>query len=159
LIFKGECEAAKACLGRSYSIVSKVVKGAGRGKDLGFPTANLAPVRQLMPPQGVYAVKVREVLTDLNADPSEVAILKYSDWVEGVLNYGYRPTFSEDALNVCGEVHLFDFNQDLYGKTLEVAFIRKIRSEQEFANVNELREQIEVDIDSAKRHLAAEYIS
>ncbi|NOX21170.1 MAG: bifunctional riboflavin kinase/FAD synthetase [Nitrospirae bacterium] len=126
------CEAA-TLLGRPYSIHGRVVKGAGRGgKVLSTPTANISTPNELAPKEGVYAVKV----------------LLEGEIFDGVANIGTNPTFGGKQMSY--EVHIFDLNQDLLGKEIRVYFIDRIRGEKRFSSVEELKQQIQKDIQSAK---------
>ncbi len=137
LIRDGDVEHAARLLGRTYAITGIVVKGDGRGKGLGFPTANIAPKHAIIPSDGVYAVRlfVRDRLYD------------------GIANIGMRPTFNKKVLAI--EVHVFDFNEDVYGEDISLFFIRKIRPEKRFKNAGALIEQIRSDISVAKEILAS----
>jgi riboflavin kinase/FMN adenylyltransferase len=124
---------AKRFLGRDYQICGTVVKGKGRGgKLLGFPTANLEPVDELIPRRGVYAVTVR--VDDKN----------YC----GVTNIGYNPTFGDDILSV--ETHLLDFSENIVGRMIKIRFIQRLRDEMTFSDVKELSDQITQDIEQAR---------
>ncbi|MBI3316721.1 MAG: riboflavin biosynthesis protein RibF [Candidatus Omnitrophica bacterium] len=149
---KGKLRAVEEYLGRSYSVFGSVVKGSGRGRDLGFPTANLDTGDCLLPPEGVYPVRVRalkikrkmisEGLEDFSAEPQGA-------WKEGVLNFGKRPTF-EKAKRSVAEVFLLNWQGDLYGQTLEIVFYPQIREEKAFLNQETLIRQIEQDIEQAR---------
>lgn len=128
---------ATAMLGRDYSIVGEVVKGQQLGRTIGFPTANLALHEELLPPDGVWVVRAQ------CAD---------STW-HGVANLGLRPTV--DGSKRVFEVHLFDTQPDLYGKTLEVTFLHFLRSEQKFAGLDALQQQIHIDACQARDWLSA----
>jgi len=132
LLQKGRVDTAARLLGRAYAIEGAVVEGFHRGAALGFPTANVRSVNDIVPRPGVYAVRV--------------------EWEKrtypGVGNVGYNPTFGNQALSV--EVHLFDFAADLYGATVQVAFIARIRDERKFASVDELAAQIACDAQTAR---------
>jgi riboflavin kinase / FMN adenylyltransferase len=131
----GNVEAAARLLGRSYAVVGKVVRGTGRGRALGFPTANLALDRPLLAGSGVYACEAE------------------LDGVSGhaVVNIGVRPTFGEDRLAV--EAHLLDQSGDLYGRHIRLGFLRRLRDEQRFPSVDALRRQIAADVEAARRLL------
>ena len=135
LLQKGEVEHAAKLLGREYALSGIVLKGDGRGRGLGFPTANIAPRHAIIPSNGVYAVKlfVRD---------------KYYD---GIVNIGMRPTFAANSLAI--EVHIFDFDEDLYGEEVTLYFIRKIRKEKKFQNAEALITQIKEDIGTAREIL------
>ncbi len=127
---RGDVEGASKMLGRYYSLTGKVVRGRGRGKKLGFPTANLSiSSEKLIPAQGVYAVWV----------------YFNSQKIPGAMNIGYNPTFEEKELFV--EVHLLDLNKEweLYNQTLKVEFVKFIRGEKRFSSVEELINQISQD--------------
>ncbi|MCP4092124.1 MAG: bifunctional riboflavin kinase/FAD synthetase [Planctomycetes bacterium] len=132
----GDFAKAGTMLGRPASLLGTVVKGDGRGKGLGFPTANLDLHHELQPPAGVYATMVRLV----GQDPLEL--------LPAVANLGNRPTFEDAGHSI--EVHLLDFEGDLYGKEIEVFFLQKLRSEQAFENATELTEQITQDCQDAR---------
>ena len=139
MIGSGRVETAKELLGRNYSLQGEVIHGRKRGKDLGFPTANLKIEDAMAPATGVYAVN---------------AFLD-SQRKHAVANVGYNPTFGSKELNV--EAHIFEFNEDIYGKTMEIEFVSRIRDEIKFSSVESLTEQIRKDILKAKNIL--EFIS
>lgn len=132
----GNLAQARALLGRSHTVSGRVVHGYHRGRGLGFPTANLALARVVLPPDGVYAVRARVGTV----------------WQPGVANLGFAPTFEEARRSL--EVHLLDFDQPLYGRRLDVAFEARLRGEKKFANVQALVEQIRADVGQARRVLA-----
>ncbi len=134
---QGDLETARRLLGRRPSAFGTVEHGDGRGRGLGFPTANLVPQSPALPPHGVYAV---EVLLDGTVHP-------------GVANLGVRPTFDKRPIAVL-EVHLFDFAQDLYGRELEVAFVERLRPEMKFADTQALQAQIARDTAQARAILS-----
>jgi riboflavin kinase / FMN adenylyltransferase len=136
LLGEGQVERAARLLGRTYAITGIVVKGDGRGKGLGFPTANIAPKHSIIPAGGVYAVRffVREKLYD------------------GIANIGVRPTFDENRLTI--EVYVLDFNEDIYGEEISLYFIGKIREERKFKSPDDLIRQIAADIRTARGMLA-----
>lgn len=124
LIMQGKLELVTKLLNRPYEIYSQVVEGKKRGTQLGFPTANLLASGYVLPPMGVYAVEVN-----------------YKEKkFKGICNIGYRPTFEEKDYLI--EVHLFNFNLNIYHQFIEVAFIKKIRNEQKFANGMFLKQQL-----------------
>lgn len=138
-IKQGQLYKAGIQLGRPVSIMGKVVKGDGRGKLLGYPTANIFPENEVLPPNGVYAVNV---LLDGK---------KY----QGVTNIGIRPSFKEDSLNPLNiETHIFDFNRQIYGKEIILEFIQNIRKEKIFKGSSELSSQITKDILKVKKILS-----
>lgn len=155
LIRKGKLRKAESYIGRPYTILGTTVKGRRLGRKLGFPTANLDPHNEALPPKGVYVVKVREVL--LRKRPIHGGIgfkLRYKsdDFLHGLMNLGRRPTVV-NAKTIMPEIFLFDFKGDLYGKVLEVYILKKLRDEQQFSNISHLREQIKKDIQKALRYL------
>jgi riboflavin kinase / FMN adenylyltransferase len=135
----GDLERAAHGLGRPYALGGRVVQGAARGRGLGFPTINLAPPspRKLLPPQGVYAVRVQ---TPGGAHG-------------GMLNLGPRPTFGDPSAGI--EAHLFDTSGDWYGAWVRVDFIARLRDTQKFASAAALVEQLRRDEDDARRVLSA----
>jgi riboflavin kinase/FMN adenylyltransferase len=134
----GDFETARRCLGREYAILGTVTRGAQLGRKLGFPTANLRAHNEQFPPDGVYAVRV------------EVEGRQFA----GVANIGFRPTVSKTAGRLL-EVHVFDFDEDLYGRDVEVTFVRLLREERKFDSLDALREQIVRDANEARSWLSA----
>ena len=132
-------KAAAQILSRPFEIEGTVEKGDARGRQIGFPTANVALGDFLRPAQGVYAVKV-----GIESGPETV-------WHNGVANLGSRPTF--DGKSVLLEAHLFDFDGDLYGQTLRVALIDYVRAEKKFDGIDSLKAQITADSGRAKEIL------
>lgn len=138
-LLQGDLQAANRMLGRSYRLIGEVVTGQQLGRTIGFPTANLQlPTYKLVPRQGVYGVRVSGVESS--------AIL-------GVMNIGNRPTVN--GLSQTIEVHLLDWQGDLYGKTLTVELEEFIRPEQKFASLDDLKAQIKADCETARTMLAA----
>lgn len=135
---EGRFPEAARFLGRSFSIHGKVMHGRGVGFRLGAPTANLRLCEQMLPPLGVYAVWVR----------------LEGRGVWGLLNLGTRPTFSPRRKRVVAEVHLLDFRGNLYGKKLEVIFLRKIRNERVFPTPGTLGLQIRKDEETLRDWIA-----
>src|SRR6266581_6504056 len=133
----GDLRKAAEMLGRAYTILGTVVRGDDLGKKIGFPTANLSAHNEQFPPNGVYFA---EAMLDGVIYP-------------GVLNLGYRPTVSSEKDRVL-EIHLFDFDRDIYGSDLEVRFVRYLRPEKKFESVDMLARQIALDVKQA-RDLAA----
>jgi riboflavin kinase/FMN adenylyltransferase len=145
LVNHGRLSDARRLLGRSYSVTGKVVDGDHRGRELGFPTANLefaSPVA--LPPDGVYAVRVGWGGTD----PEHPA-----NRAEGVASLGVRPTFGGGARLL--EAYLFDFDGDLYGEQLRVEFVRRLRGEKKFGSAKALIAQMNRDAERAKKMLAS----
>jgi riboflavin kinase/FMN adenylyltransferase len=135
LITGGNVEDAAKLLGRMYTIEGEVIHGSHRGQTLGFPTANLKIVNELIPAHGVYAVL------------AEVE----NKTIKGVASIGIRPTF--DAGPVSIEVYLFEFHKGLYGKEMEVSFVRHLRGEKKFPDAGALVEQIRKDVLDAQAAL------
>jgi riboflavin kinase/FMN adenylyltransferase len=143
----GDLSAAQRMLGRPVSVLGTVVPGDGRGHKLGFPTANLDPHHELHPPPGVYAGRARVLPRDEGAG----AGVEYG----AVANIGFRPTVAAPRLEApCLEVHLFDFDGDLYGRVLELSFLARLRGEQRFPGLEELKAQIGRDAEAARELLA-----
>ena len=137
LVMDGKMEQAEKMLGRNYQIRGKVVTGRDRGgKLLGIPTANINLHDELCPKTGIYAVTV------------ECEDIQY----RGVANIGYSPTFEDHEFTV--EVHILDFNENIYGKKIRVNFIKRIRDEIKFETIDALIDQIKNDIDAAREILA-----
>lgn len=130
-ISAGDVECAAECLGRPYSLSGMVVHGEAKGRTIGFPTANIVPADadKLIPDGGVYAVLV-------SLDDS-------STMLNGMMNIGSRPTFDGKMQTL--EVHIFDFDGDIYKHSLRVFFIKKIRNERCFSSPDELAKQLETD--------------
>ena len=135
LIMTGNVAEANRMLGRNFIILGKVIHGHARGKNLGFPTANLEITSDLYPKKGVYAVTV--TVNDKT--------------YQGVMNIGTNPTFGDEEFAV--EVFLFNYEDDLYEKELRVAVVEKIRDEQTFPTPDALVQQIEKDVQKAKKIL------
>ncbi len=140
LLADGRVAEARASLGRPYALRAAVVRGEGRGAGIGFPTANLRPVsaEKVVPRGGVYRVSV-----DVDGTANH-----------GMLNIGTRPTFGTDGPVVI-EAHLFDYAGDLYGRSVRIEFLGRIRDEKKFLNVDELTAQLERDRDECLRQFAA----
>ena len=149
-IREGKLLEVQSYLGSQFSIFASVVRGSGRGKALGFPTANLQPHSEALPPNGVYPVKLRENIYHLhpgrNPNQFYYEAEAPSEWRQGVLNYGIRPTFQGESPQPIAEVHLFDYSRELYGKTVEVSFYPRLREERFFGRERELAEQIKKEI-------------
>ena len=130
----GELERAAEMLGREYTIVGTVERGAQLGRKLGFPTANLSAHSEQFPPNGVYAAEAK--LDGVS--------------FRGVANLGVRPTVSGEKPQRLLELHLFDLQEDIYGAEVEVRFGRYLRAEKKFENVEDLAAQIARDVEQAK---------
>ena len=142
ILNEGNVRLASKLLGRYYFINGVVVKGSGRGKELGIPTANIEPIslRKLMPNNGVYVVRV-------TIDRKHYF---------GLMNIGYRPTFELDSERVA-EVNIFDFDEEIYFKHIKVEFIDRLRDEMKFPTPRELVEQIERDKKDAVKLIEKEF--
>lgn len=131
----GEVAAARRCLGAPFMVEGTVVKGEQRGRELGFPTANIVPDERLVVPgHGVYAA--------------------FANGLPAAVNVGVRPTF-ESELGLLVETYLIDRDEDLYGKTLRVAFVEKLRGEERFESAGELVEQMRRDVEDAREVCAS----
>ncbi|MFA5090131.1 MAG: riboflavin biosynthesis protein RibF [Candidatus Omnitrophota bacterium] len=147
LIKKGDLIRAQEMLLRRVSVLGTVIRGASLAKSLGFPTANINPHHEVLPPKGVYAVKV---------------VLKKNK-LRGICYIGVRPTLKaaqttdkiDGSRQIHVEVHIFDFHGDIYGKDVEISFISKIREEKKFSCVHELSLQVKKDILSARQTLSS----
>ena len=132
----GKFELANKDLERNFSVAGKVIKGDQRGRTIGIPTANLEyPLNTIIIPYGVYAVET---------------IIEGNTYF-GIVNFGIRPTFNKDKPIV--EAYLFDFDNDIYDKDIEILFHKQIRQEKKFNDIKELLNQINIDIAEAKKIL------
>ena len=138
-ISRGKLSRAAAMLAGNVSVFGTVVGGRAVGRMLGFPTANIDPHHEVLPPPGIYAVRA--------------SVGK--EWRPAVCYIGTRPTFADGKGALVVEVHLFDFAADLYGKHMEVRFIAKIRGGKKFPTPGALAAQIKKDIAKAKKILSA----
>ena len=143
LLVEARVEEASRMLGRPYSIRGSIVQGEGRGRTLGFSTANLQPENEVLPASGVYAGRLR-FLDD--------GVPGRGEDLPAVMNVGHRPTFG-DTNGVQAEAHLIDFDGDVYGRRVELLFFSRLRSEKRFPGVEALREQIASDVVEARRLL------
>lgn len=138
----GDVELAARLLGRHYLVEGLIVPGAGRGHDVGFPTANLDSwAEQLLPASGVYACR---------------AVIREQVW-PAVVNIGVRPTFDHDHAMTL-EAHLLDFTGDIYGEGMSLSFVKRLRGEQRFSSVDQLREQIQRDVIEVRENLIGEIV-
>ena len=135
LLQDGKLDKANKFLDREWSIIGKVIKGRQMGKKIGFPTANIDIKDYIVAKPGVYAVKVK------NQNKTK--------FMKGIANLGYRPTFNQKKILL--EVHLFNFDKNLYNKYLTVNFVKFIRKEKKFKNIGQLKKQIKTDLFKAKK--------
>lgn len=133
LLSEGKINLARRMLGRPYGIEGQIIHGAERGRTIGFPTANLHPHNRVIPKFGVYAT----------------ATLIEGVWRRSITNVGVRPTF-ENEVEPSVETFVLDFDGDLYGNVLRIRFLHHIRDERKFSGIEELKGQINKDVDRAK---------
>lgn len=140
MVAAGDVAEVRACLGRPYSVRGTVVEGERKGRELGFPTANLQVLgaNKLLPAEGVYAAR---------------AELRTGSWA-GAVHLGPRPVFDGFAPTL--EVHLLDFDRDIYGEEVHLHFLDRLRAIEPFTTVDALVEQIQADVDETRALLAAE---
>jgi riboflavin kinase/FMN adenylyltransferase len=129
LITEGKLYAAKQFLGREFSTMGRVVKGDGRGRALGFPTVNIRPQNAVIPPVGVYAVRV----------------VIHDERYHGMANIGRRPSFKKKGSKTIIEAHIFDFHKTLYSQEIIIEFVQKIRNEKIFHSKEKLIAQLKRD--------------
>jgi riboflavin kinase/FMN adenylyltransferase len=144
LIQRGKIKEASRCLAFPFSILGRVIRGEGLGTNLGFPTANLDIDNEIIPPFGVYMVKV-----------------KFSNTIFPALCYiGNKPTFGRskrESRKISFEIHLLDFKGSLYNRILEVEFIKRLRSQKKFSNSQELVQRIKQDILKARHFFSSKF--
>src|SRR5690349_6101567 len=134
LVAEGRVDEAGALLGHHYAIDGTVVEGAKRGREIGFPTANLSTENELIPPNGVYAT----------------AVTINGEVLPSVTNVGQRPTFGDSPITTI-ETHIMNKSFDLYGQRLRLAFVQRLRDERKFPDLEALQEQISADVRRAGR--------
>ena len=137
LLQQGRVNLARRMLGRPYGVEGRVTRGAERGVTLGFPTANLHPQNRVIPRNGVYVT----------------ATLIEGQWRRSVTNVGTRPTF-ESAAATSVETFVMNFSGDLYGDVVRVRFLYRLRDEQKFESVDQLRKQISTDVGRAESYFS-----
>lgn len=146
-IATGNMEYVIKLMGRPYSVTGKVAKGKQLGRSIGIPTANILPKKgKLYPPAGVYATRIRIMDACMGASYDSFRIYR------GITNIGDNPTVNQDG-NITIETNIFDFDSDIYGKTIKIEFISFIRAERKFADVDELKNQMNKDIELAQKIL------
>lgn len=138
-LFSGEVDTAHSYLGRDYSIKGFVIKGKNIGNSIGYPTANInVPQKwKLIPGDGTYAVRIKI----------------RQDFYSGMMNIGYRPTVNGKDRSI--EVHIFDFDSNIYDQEIEIFFSKELRKERKFNNLDELRHQLSMDEKNARKILNA----
>ena len=134
-IRSGDLDSASQMLGRAYSLVGKIIESEKMGRQLGFPTANLEVSGLVLPPNGVYAAHAEVGGKNLRA----------------AVNIGVRPTMKNSTPQLHVEAHLLDFSGELYGQEMELTFVEKLRDEQKFPSPEALKQQIQKDIEEAKK--------
>lgn len=140
---RNDLEAVRAMLGRPYSILGLVVRGEGRGRALGYPTANLELQQELIPPGGVYVARARVA----------------ASWLQALVSIGDKPTFrsASRAVQPAVEVHLVDYcGGELYGTRMEVEFLARLRAQEKFTDPRDLAARIGDDVDRARRYFAGD---
>ena len=137
-LLNGDIEKAKEFLGRNYCISGSVIKGEQRGREIGFPTANVNTAFEFLPMNGVYVTYIH-----LGAQK-----------LQGITNIGYRPTFGKKDLLI--EAHIFNFDKSIYNENIIIEFVSRIRSEKKFDSVEELIENIKKDVEHARSRFKIE---
>ncbi len=137
---EGDCQAATELLGRPYQLHGKVISGQKLGRELGYPTANIQVGMSKLALDGVFAVKVEFEGRE----------------IEGAASVGYKPTI-EGQNDLAVEVFLFDFNEDIYGKNLTVKFLYKLRGQEKFADLEQLKRQIDNDVQKVKSYFEEQF--
>jgi riboflavin kinase/FMN adenylyltransferase len=143
LLAEGKVNLARRMLGRPYGVEGRVVRGAERGRTLGFPTANLRPENRVIPRGGVYVA----------------ATLIEGVWRRSITNIGTRPTFENDSTQSSVETYVMNWTGDLYGDVVRVRFLHRLRNERKFASIDELKQQIAHDRDRASAYFARSGVS
>tara|TARA_B100000475_G_scaffold172720_1_gene135418 strand:- start:809 stop:1732 length:924 start_codon:yes stop_codon:yes gene_type:complete len=133
-LINGKIDDAKQMLGRKFSIEGPVVKGDGKGREIGFPTANIDTKNLILPPNGVYAS-----YTKFNGKTHK-----------SLLNIGVRPTIIKPNPSIQVEAHILKFNENIYDQVIDIELIEKLRNEMKFESIEELKKQISCDIENAK---------
>jgi riboflavin kinase/FMN adenylyltransferase len=152
-VLEGRVEGAEVLLGRPFEVTGVVTRGAGRGRGIGFPTANLVPDAELLPQPGIYAARARILPVTREgaggpsgaASPPERVEEAAGDSWACALSIGANPTFVADG-GITVEAHLLDFDGDLYGRRLRVEFVQRLRDEHRFDSVEALVSQIRADV-------------
>ncbi|MBS2025747.1 MAG: bifunctional riboflavin kinase/FAD synthetase [Deltaproteobacteria bacterium] len=151
LVLEGKVDLAQPLLGRAFDVTGEVVKGAGRGRTLGWPTANVRTSNELMPALGVYATQFS--IGETSADGT----VTFGPPHLGAANLGLNPTFTQPgSQQVSLEVFVLDFAGDLYGKTVRVEFVKRLRAERKFPGLDALRAQITADVEQVRALLGGD---
>lgn len=137
-LIEGNLNKSERFLGYPYELYGKVVRGAARGKDLGYPTANIEPANQVIPQIGIYIT----------------AILLDNKLFNSVTSIGVRPTFKDKNPSTVIETFIFDFNKDIYGKPVILKFLKRIRDEERFNSIEELKRAISKDVKTAQEYFS-----
>lgn len=137
---EGDVAAAARYLGRYFYLEGLIERGAGRGRTIGIPTANLQVHAETLPKIGVYAVRV-ELQSDPRKEPRKL---------EGVCNIGRNPTFNFEDAPLSVECHIFNFSEDIYGSPMKLEFVERLREEMKFSSAAELVTQIKTDIENGR---------
>jgi riboflavin kinase/FMN adenylyltransferase len=143
LLAEGRVNLARRMLGRPYGVEGRVVRGAERGRTLGFPTANLRPENRVIPRGGVYVT----------------ATLIEGAWRRSITNIGTRPTFENDSAPVSVETYVMNWTGDLYNDVVRVRFLHRLRNERKFASIDELKQQIARDLERASEYFERSGVS
>ena len=145
---RGNIDEATAMLGRPFSVLGTVEHGEGIGRQLGYPTANLDAHHEVLPPFGIYAA--RALICRAGEAPEREAQL-----LDGVVSFGVRPTIeTKGKPKPVFELHILDHEQDLYGMDIEIFFVSRLRDEEKFASIDQLKSQIAHDVEDSRRILA-----
>jgi riboflavin kinase/FMN adenylyltransferase len=143
----GDFTTVSSLLGRPYTVTSPVLHGKKIGRTIGHPTINMRlPADKIKPPLGVYSC-----IADFTDNDGRYIVKR------GVCNLGYRPTVNDDESDITLETYLFDFSDDIYGKTVTVYLIEMLRHEQRFSSLDELMLHIEEDVVTARKSLRKYY--
>ena len=158
LLLDGRAAEAAEMLGRPYRIRGTVVRGAGRGSKLGFPTANIAQVDTLLPPDGIYAGKAWVPLEKVSGafcgnGPKGAAQQRCLTPFPAAISLGTNPTFNEQAMKV--EAYLLDYDDDLYDRPLQIDFVTRLRDTVKFKSAEELIGQMVLDVEETRKGLRA----
>jgi riboflavin kinase/FMN adenylyltransferase len=145
LLAEGNVEEAALLLGRPFCARGDVIEGDRRGRTIGFPTANLAPVTEILPAPGVYFGHLRCLDSAAAGEGQSLPV---------VTNVGFRPTF-RDGRDLVAEAHIIDFSGDLYGVEVDLTFEGRLRGEERFESIDGLRRQIARDVEEARDRLGA----